>query len=148
MSLSLNHVSIRTADLEACRRFYVDALGLVVGPRPDFPFPGLWLYAGDPARGAPAVVHVIGIDAGDRGGLAGYLGDRPASPARGSGALDHVAFQASGLAEHRATLHRLGVAMRERTVPGLGLHQIFVTDPDGIVVELNFPASEGAAAAP
>ena len=47
MALSLNHFSIRTYDLEACRRFYADLLGLVVGPRPDFPFPGLWLYAGD-----------------------------------------------------------------------------------------------------
>jgi len=137
MSLSLNHVSIRSADLEACRRFYVDLLGLAVGPRPDFPFPGLWLYAGD-----SAVVHVIGIDPQDASGLTGYLGERSAEPAQGSGAVDHVAFAATGLRAMRERLAQHGIAARERTVPGLGLHQLFVEDPSGIVVELNYPADE------
>lgn len=142
MGLSLNHVSIRTADLEACRRFYVEVLGLRVGPRPDFPFPGLWLYGGDdPATGQP-VVHVIGVDRNDSSGRDGYLGERPAQPLRGSGALDHVAFAATGLSEMRIRLARLGLAIHERTVPGLGLRQLFLTDPDGIVVELNYPGSE------
>ena len=145
MSLTLNHYSIRTRDLDACRRFYVQALGLAVGPRPDFPFPGLWLYAGDPSTWANAVVHVIGIDPADPGGLAGYLGERGPGAHSGSGAIDHVAFFATGLAERRAVLKRLGLATRERTVPGLGLHQVFVDDPDGIVVELNFPAAEARA---
>ncbi len=39
MALLLNHISIRTTDIEATRHFYVDVLGLQVGPRPDFPFP-------------------------------------------------------------------------------------------------------------
>ena len=47
MNLSLNHYSIRSSNLPACERFYVDVLGLRVGPRPAFAFPGLWLYAGD-----------------------------------------------------------------------------------------------------
>jgi hypothetical protein len=47
----------------------------------------------------------------------------------------------------RATLARLGVAATERTVPGIGLHQVFVNDPNGIVVELNYPAAEAAALA-
>lgn len=145
MSLSLNHYSIRAADLEASRRFYVDALGLAVGPRPDFPFPGLWLYAGDTSVWANAVVHLIAADRGDPRGLQGYLGERAPASRRGSGALDHVAFFATGLAERRAVLQRLGLATRERQVPGLGLHQLFVEDPDGIVVELNYPAAEGAA---
>jgi len=146
MSLSLNHYSIRTPDLEACRRFYVEALGLTVGPRPAFPFPGLWLYAGDTGAWSNAVVHIIGIDPSDPSGLAGYLGERDAGRPQGSGALDHVAFFATGLAAQRVTLARLGIAARERTVPGLGLHQLFVEDPNGIVVELNYPAAEAAAA--
>ena len=54
MALTLNHYSIRTTDLEASRRFYADVLGLTVGPRPDFPFPGLWMYRGDHADVANA----------------------------------------------------------------------------------------------
>jgi catechol 2,3-dioxygenase-like lactoylglutathione lyase family enzyme len=145
LSLSLNHYAIRTHDLEACRRFYVEALGLAVGPRPDFPFPGLWLYAGDTAVWANAVVHIIGIDRDDPEGLQRYLGERDTTRLHGSGALDHVAFFATGLAARRAILRRLGIALRERTVPGLGLHQLFVEDPNGIVVELNYPAAEAAA---
>ena len=30
----------------------------------------------------------------------------------------------------------------ERTVPVLGLHQVFIKDPNGVTIELNFPASE------
>lgn len=145
MSLSLNHYSIRTADLDACRVFYEGVLGLEVGPRPDFPFPGLWLYGGDSANYANAMVHIIGIDPGAPAGLAGYLGDRDSAQLRGSGAVDHVAFFATGLAAMRAKLARLGVACRERSVPGIGLHQVFVDDPNGIVIELNYPAAEAAA---
>lgn len=145
MPLTLNHFSIRTTDMAATRRFYELVLGLTVGPRPDFPFPGLWMYRGDHADVANAVVHIIGMDPNDPEGLKKYLGDRDISSLRGSGAVDHVAFFATGLAAMRAKLARLGVACRERSVPGLGLHQVFVDDPNGIVVELNYPAAEAAA---
>jgi catechol 2,3-dioxygenase-like lactoylglutathione lyase family enzyme len=140
MGLSLDHVSIRTSDIDACRRFYEDVLGLVAGPRPDFPFPGLWLYAGPATASSGAVVHVIGIDPEHPEGLEGYLGARDGM--RGGGAVDHVAFRATGLAQMRLRLNELGIAVRERTVPGLALHQLFVEDPDGIVVELNYSAAE------
>ena len=42
----ISHYSIRTLDLEATRKFYTEALGFTVGPRPPFNFPGLWLYNG------------------------------------------------------------------------------------------------------
>jgi catechol 2,3-dioxygenase-like lactoylglutathione lyase family enzyme len=145
MALSLNHYSIRTTDLAACERFYCGLLGLAVGPRPPFPFPGLWLYAGDTAQWSNAAVHIIGIDRGDPASLQQYLGDKAESSLHGSGAVDHVAFFATGLADTLARLKDHGVELRERTVPLLKLHQIFVDDPNGIVVELNFPAAEKAA---
>lgn len=147
MAMALNHISIRSPDLPACERFYCGLLGLAVGPRPPFPFPGLWLYAGDTAQYANAVVHLIGIDPDDPAGLQGYLGDRDAASLQGSGAVDHVAFFATGLADTLARLQAQGVECRERTVPLLGLHQVFVDDPHGVVVELNFPADEKAALA-
>jgi hypothetical protein len=37
------------------------------------------------------------------------------------------------------------VAARERTVPNIGLHQLFLDDPNGVVIELNYPAAEQSA---
>jgi catechol 2,3-dioxygenase-like lactoylglutathione lyase family enzyme len=142
MAYSLNHFSIRTTDMDATRVFYETVLGLTVGPRPPFQFPGLWLYNGDHASPVNAMVHVIGIDKNDPEGLKQYLGDRDVSSLHGSGALDHIALAATGLAAMEAHLKRLGVPFRERNVPVLGLHQLFLDDPSGIVIELNYPASE------
>lgn len=142
MAISLNHFSIRTTDLAATRRFYVELLGLQEGPRPSFPFPGHWLYQGPTDSYANAAVHVIGIDPADASGLEGYLGERNAASLSGSGAVDHVAFFATDLAAMLGRLSAHGVAPRERTVPGVGLHQLFLDDPSGVVVELNFPLAE------
>lgn len=142
----LGHFSVRTTDVEASRRFYVDVLGFKVGFRPPFEFPGLWLYmGGDEAD--HGVVHIIGVDANDPSGLSAYLGDRAEGALNGSGALDHVAFLASDLPDMHRRLKARGLPFRERTVPSLGLHQIFTEDPSGITIELNFPAHEAAAAA-
>ena len=145
MAPTLNHISIRSLDLEACERFYCGLLDLAVGPRPPFPFPGLWLYSGDTAQWSNAVVHIIGIDRNDPAGLKQYLGDRDESSLHGTGSVDHVAFGATGLAAMLARLKQQGVAWRERTVPLLGLHQVFVDDPNGVVIELNYPAEEKTA---
>ena len=142
MTYSLNHFSIRTTDLEATRVFYETVLGLTVGPRPPFPFPGLWLYNGDHASTANAMVHVIGMDKNDPEGLKQYLGDRDVSSLLGTGAVDHIALLAAGLEGMLEKLERLGVPCRERTVPAIGLHQLFLDDPCGLVIELNYPAAE------
>lgn len=142
MKLTLNHFSVRTLDLAATRAFYVDLLGLQEGPRPDFPFPGYWLYQGPLDSYANAVVHVIGIDPQDGSGLSTYLGERDEASLRGSGAVDHLAFSAEGLPGMQARLQRAGVVAREREVPGVGLFQLFLDDPNGITVELNYPLAE------
>lgn len=143
-TMQLNHFSIRTTDLQACERFYCGLLGLTVGPRPPFPFPGLWLYAGDTAVYSNAVVHIIGLDPNDPDGLKHYLGDRPESSLHGTGSVDHLAFFTTGLATQLQRLRDHGVAFRERSVPVLDLHQVFLDDPNGVVIELNFPAAEHA----
>ena len=142
MSISLNHFSIRTTDLAATRAFYVDLLGLQEGPRPEFPFPGYWLYQGPLGTYANAAVHVIGIDPNERSGLDNYLGERDTASLKGSGAVDHVAFFATDLAGMLTRLRAAGLDPRQRTVPGVGLHQLFLDDPSGVVVELNYPMEE------
>lgn len=135
MSISrLDHYSIRTTDLDRTRRFYTEIIGLAVGPRPTFPFPGVWLYNGD-----QAVVHVVGIDVNDPKGLADYLGDRGLEDQDGTGTIDHVAFLCGDVDGMRARFKAAGVVTREREVASLRLLQVFIEDPNGVTLELNFP---------
>ena len=143
-NLSLNHFSIRSLEIEKTTQFYSELLGLTVGPRPEFPFPGVWLYNGDESNWANAVLHLIAIDKNDPNGLKKYLGDRDASTLHGSGAVDHIAFFAKGLEEKIQLLKARNITFRERTVPAIKLHQIFLDDPNGVVIELNYPAQEKA----
>ena len=120
---SLNHVTIRPHDLKATRNFYVDIVGLRDGARPPFGFPGYWLYAGE-----TPVIHLVGKNNG---------------AVVGSGAIDHVAFvyEAEDYDRAAATLDAHGIDSKRQTVPDLGSRQIFIEDPDGVWVELNFPAA-------
>ncbi len=115
---ALDHFTIMTADLVASVAFYTEILGLADGPRPAFDAPGAWLYCDD-----RPLVHLITGGAGKDSG---------------TGAIDHVAFRASGLADYIARLNERGIAYRERDVPGQPLHQLFLADPDGITIEINF----------
>lgn len=137
----LAHYSIRTTDLEASRRFYTEILGFRVGFRPPFQFPGLWLYMGDDEQ-EYGTVHIIGIDPNDPQGLIDYLGDKSPDSLQGTGTVDHIAFTATDLAGMRRNLAARGLSFRERTVPALGLHQLFLEDPSGVTIELNYPAAE------
>lgn len=141
----LDHYSIRTLDIEASRRFYTEVMGFTTGFRPPFKFPGIWLYNGAQYPETTGVVHIIGIDVNDPQGLRDYLGDRDVTSLQGTGTVDHMAFTATGLTDMRTRLQRNGVAFRERTVPSLGIHQVFFEDPSGVTIELNYPAAEVAA---
>jgi catechol 2,3-dioxygenase-like lactoylglutathione lyase family enzyme len=142
----LDHYSIRTLDIEASRRFYTEIMGFTAGFRPPFKFPGIWLYNGAPYPESTGVVHIIGIDPDDPQGLKDYLGDRDIASLQGTGTVDHMAFVATGLADMRTRLQKHNIAFRERTVPTLGIHQVFFEDPSGVTLELNYPAAEAAPA--
>ena len=143
----LDHYSVRTSDVERSALFYEKALGKLGGARPPFNFPGAWLYRtnADGDLVGSAVVHIIGIDPNDTSGLKDYLGDKPTLSTPGSGALDHIAFTASDIAEMYARLKRHGIGYRERKVPNMDLHQIFIEDPDGVTLELNYAQSQDIA---
>jgi catechol 2,3-dioxygenase-like lactoylglutathione lyase family enzyme len=137
ISIRIDHYSIRTTRLEECRRFYGGVLGLREGPRPPFKFPGIWFYAGE-----ASVVHIVGLDPTNPRATLDYLGERPGASSTGGGTIDHIAFAAKGLQEMRALLTRHGVAFQERTIPSLGLHQVFVLDPNDVTLEFNYASSE------
>ncbi len=132
----IEHYLVLAKDLDATRKFYVDVLGMIDGERPPFDFAGHWLYLGD-----QACVHVA--QAGKNPGQRRYLGESAA--ASGTGSIDHIAFRATGLAEMINRLDSLGIEARRRTVPDQGLKQLFIRDPNGVTIELNYPASEAEA---
>ena len=150
----VDHYSIRTHDLEASRRFYTEVIGLNEGPRPPFDFPGYWLYGGEPPADLQnplrnyGLVHLMGFDKDNPGSLDAYVGSRSGELGRGTGALDHVAFAATGREAMIERLKRHKVKFHERAVPVLGLHQVFAQDPDGVTIELNFPANEAQSSRP
>ena len=129
----LDHYLILARDIEATRDFYADVLGLEVGERPPFPFPGYWLYLGD-----TACVHIAGARA--NAAQRHHVGNARAD--MGTGAVDHIAFVAHGLEEMLAHLDRLGIDTTRRDVPDQDLHQVFIRDPDGVKIELNFALTE------
>ncbi len=126
--LALEHVTIRCAQRMRTRDFYVELLGLTEGERPDFPFRGHWLYLG----GVP-VIHLV--EAADKGSA---WGGEHGAAGSDTGPFDHVAFQGDDFEAMRARLQEAGMTFRERVVPGGKLKQLFVPDPEGVLVEINF----------
>jgi catechol 2,3-dioxygenase-like lactoylglutathione lyase family enzyme len=134
----LAHYSVRARDLAVSEAFYTQVLGLRIGPRPPFGFPGCWLYLqDDQACAEQGCVHLIGPGAAEA--LGDYLGARPGADRTSTGALDHIAFFASDWPACRDRLAAFGVAFSERFAPALGVRQVFLTDPDGVTIELNYP---------
>jgi catechol 2,3-dioxygenase-like lactoylglutathione lyase family enzyme len=127
---TLQHFTIEPSDLERTKAFYVDVLGLDVGERPPLDFPGYWLYSG-----GVATVHLMGT----RQPREGIVVRGTETKYEDTGRLDHIAFAASDVEEVRSRLTAKGVSFREQIVPRSGDTQIFLYDPDGVGVELNFP---------
>lgn len=118
----IDHINISgSAELLArCRDFYVNVLGLRDGDRPQFRSRGYWLYAGD----APLV----------------HLSERAhGHETQPAGTLDHYAFACTGDVEEMVQrLEQHGVAFTIDRVPARNQTQIFLRDPAGVGIELNF----------
>ncbi|MCZ6829896.1 MAG: VOC family protein [Gammaproteobacteria bacterium] len=119
--MQLDHMNISASLelLETVKDFYCDALGFRVGPRPEIPIPGYWLY---PGGGDRAIIHLIESN--------------QHSPPNWSH-LDHVAFQVADLEPTRAALESRGIPFEYISLPDYGLEQIQFTDPAGIKIEIN-----------
>lgn len=113
----LDHINLQTADVDKTVAFFTEVIGLTEGARPNFDFPGAWLYCGE-----RAVIHLVGLN------------DQPASS---TGCVDHVAFEAEDFDGTCKMLEDRGLAFDTRDVPGTDLRQIFVHEPNGLKIELN-----------
>jgi catechol 2,3-dioxygenase-like lactoylglutathione lyase family enzyme len=132
-----DHYTVRSKDAAASRAFYEQALGLNVRIREGFGVPAFIVSIGE-----REVVHVFQaspemeaifarMPAAEH--LEGWL----------SGRLHHVEFWATDATSVRERLAAHGVAVKETMLPDK--HQLQMSDPDGIQVNLNFRLSDGAA---
>jgi catechol 2,3-dioxygenase-like lactoylglutathione lyase family enzyme len=104
--------------LERCVRFYVDVLGLSEGHRPPFTSRGFWLYAGN----APIV----------------HLTEKEVDVTASAGAFNHIALACEDLESIEARLRTHGIQFTVERVPMTGQVQLFLKDPAGVELELNF----------
>jgi Predicted ring-cleavage extradiol dioxygenase len=119
---AMDHFTIVTDRLDETLAFYA-SLGLIDGPRPDFGIGGAWLYAAD-----RPILHIVEVE-------------RMPEPRRG--ALDHMAFTSEGLLGVVQRLSERGTPYRIiRTPSPFSRWQMFIEDPNGVEVELDFDISE------
>lgn len=126
-AIDLHHLAIKTDDIDGTVNFWNDVIGSHSVRRPNFDFPGAWLQFGE------TMLHLYGGDAA-KNKENGYD--------RGSAAIDHIALSASGFDEMRALLEEKKLDWRQMNIPSFDLWQLFVHDPNGVLVELNFDATK------
>ena len=118
---AIHHVSVCVTDLPRAKQFYGDVLGLTEIPRPTFSFPGAWYELGD--RQLHLIVHTT------------------PRALRGTTDIDgrdgHFAFRVRDYEETVDYLRRRGVPFWENPRNPTPWEQVYVTDPDGNVIEFN-----------
>ena len=121
----ISHINFHAerALLDALRDFYRDVVGLREGPRPVFAQFGYWLYAGD-----EPIVHLSEAAPGE------------ACRTDVATTFNHIAFQCTNRRKVEAELQRSGVPYRTAVVRSAEQVQLFIRDPAGNHVELNFPS--------
>lgn len=125
----LDHVNIITDDLDATARFYAQLLGLERrdAPPPLTPANAQWMYD---TRGK-AVLHINSTDCP-------RAFDRAVHPGAETGAIHHVALGCTGFDTLIARITAMGLAHQVNTITAIGLRQVFVADPNNVLLELNF----------
>ena len=124
---TLDHFFVYSSKLSLTKTFYCEVLGLEDGPRPAFDFPGYWFYL----SGKP-VIHVGTNEFS--GGLDRTNHDREDD----TGTIDHVAFRCKGFSGFIARFQEYDQQFKTHEIPDFDLKQIFIRDPNGVTIELNF----------
>jgi len=121
--LGLNHFNITASPalIEQVRRFYLDVIGLTIGPRAHLDHEGYWLYAGEvPILHLSACRKVSSVTTTQKG----YF--------------NHISLSCVGLTAAIAKMLATGTPYRMIQLSDIHQTQLFLTDPAGIGVELTF----------
>ena len=133
----IEHFLVAADDIDATRDWYARVLGMKPGPHPDFGFPVHWMYVDN-----IDIVHIGPSANGANEIQKQYLGRTSQKSEEGTGALDHIAFRATGLRTMLVHLRKEKIAFTQRRANGQALFQLFLYDPNGIKIELNYAAHE------
>ena len=136
----LDHVSISTDQLEDTKKFYCDLLGLKVGHRPKLKSSGYWLYSGE-----EAIIHLVEtgsnldreITFSDDKIIARSLGNPQINDLSETGMDDHIAMTVEESAGLVNFMKENKIAYWDRLLADRELYQVFVRDPNGVIIELN-----------
>lgn len=121
----LEHMNLKTTRLQEMISWYADVLGLTEGYRPPFGVKGAWLY-----RDTWPMVHLLEVEQGCD---------------HKNPQMEHMAFRAEGLESFLALLEKRSIPFQSFRVPDLRILQVYVSDPDGNHMHIDFPPEEADA---
>lgn len=118
----IHHVSILVTDLERSKQFYEEVLGFQnSSERPDFDFPGAWYQLGE------TQLHLIVHNDG--------------KTLRGTTKIDsrdgHFAIRVKDIEEFIERMKTYQVEILNKPDNETEWHQVFISDPDGNLIEFN-----------
>jgi lactoylglutathione lyase len=136
--MQLNHALLLVSDLDEMSQFLIRTLGLKEGQRPPFGFTGVWLYD---ERNVPCI-HIAGRnDINPEQSF--YLGhDDKHSSTPSLPTVDHLAFTSNDYQGLKGRLLTYNVPFVEREIPEANEHQVFITGPDGLKIEILFSRND------
>jgi catechol 2,3-dioxygenase-like lactoylglutathione lyase family enzyme len=132
MTTRLDHVNVQTTRLDDTVAFYRDVIGLEQRDPPGLD-PKLIQWLHDDS--GHALIHVSTVGSLMADGEGYREGGK-------TGAVHHVALNCWGHDAMIDTLKRNGLTYRLNHVQVIDLKQIFVEDPNGVLIELNYPAGQ------
>jgi catechol 2,3-dioxygenase-like lactoylglutathione lyase family enzyme len=125
---ALDHINIITADLQGTTQFFAEMFDLEPrnAPPPLTSSTAQWMYD-DAGR---AIIHINSLDC-----VRAY--EREVTPGP-TGSIHHVALNCSGYDDVVGRLDARGLEYKVNLIEAVGLRQVFTTDPNGVLLELNF----------
>lgn len=121
----LDHVNIRTTQLDTMIDWYTSILGFHNGDRPASRSVGAWMYIED-----NPLVHLVEINNEDA-----IWSDVELK-------LEHFAFSAGGLSEFEDKLRASDIPFRRTDITQINIAQVNVWDPDGNHIHIDFKIDE------